>query len=68
MAEPIISYTTGIILDSNLRYQDKEINYRILISYVRDNIVLEFVGNDMQIEKNKNQCFLYRVAVQWYLG
>ena len=51
-----------------LRYQDKEINYRILISYVTDDIVLEFVENDMQIEENKIQCFLYRLGVQWYLG
>ena len=72
MAEPIISYTTGIILDSNLRYyQVKKINYRILTSYVRDDIVEEFVGNDMQMERNKIQCFFIQtvgLAVQWCLG
>ena len=63
VAEPIISYTTGIILDSNLRYQVKKNNYRILTSYVRDDIVEEFVGNGMQMEKNKIQCFLY--SLDW---
>ena len=56
---PITSYTTSIIIGSNLRYQDKEIDYRILIDYVRDDIAEEFFRNtcNVKMEKNKIQCF-----------
>ena len=44
--------TTGINLCSKLRYHDREINYRILINYARDDIAEEFFRNNVKMEKN----------------
>ena len=49
-AAPIIKYKTGIILGSNFRYQGKEINWRILINYVRDAIAEEYFRNNERKE------------------
>ena len=38
-AAPIITYTTGVILGSNFRYQIQEVNYRMLIKCARENIL-----------------------------
>ena len=51
VAAPIISYTTSIILGSNVQYKDKE------ISCVRDDIAENFFRNNVKIEKNKTQLF-----------
>ena len=62
---PITSYTTSIVLGSNLRYQDKEIDYRILIDYVRDDIAEEFFRNNVKMEKNKIQFFYIEFNGAW---
>ena len=46
---PITSYTTSIVLGCNLRYQDKEIDHRILIDYVRVDIAEEFFRNNVKM-------------------
>ena len=46
---PLYIYNTGIILGSNLWYQNKEINYRILINYVRVDITEEFFRITVEI-------------------
>ena len=57
-AAPIITYTTGVILGSNFRYQNKEINYRILIKYGRDDITCKLFRNNVTMKENKIQIFI----------
>ena len=52
-----IIYTTGGILDSNFWYQNKEINYRILIKYARDDIAWKLFRNNVTMKENKIQIF-----------
>ena len=54
-AAPIITYTAGVILGSNFQYQNKEINYRILIKYARDDIAWKLFRNNVTMKENKIQ-------------
>ena len=49
---------TGIILGSNFWYQDKAMNFRILIYYVRDDIAEELFRNNVKMVENKIQFFI----------
>ena len=56
-AARIITYTIGVILGCNSRYKNKEINYRILIKYARDDIAWKLFQNNVTMRENKIQNF-----------
>ena len=60
-----IKYTTGIILGSNFRYQNKEINYRILIKYATDDIAWKLFRNNVTLKENKIQFFYIEFNGAW---
>ena len=54
-AAPIITYTKDVILGSNFRYQNQEINHRILIKCARDDIARKHFQNNVTMKENKIQ-------------
>ena len=53
----LVIYTTGVILGSNFRYPNKEINYRIFIKYGRIYIVWKLFQIKVTMNENKIQFF-----------
>ena len=64
-AAPIITYTIGVILGCNSRYKNKEINYRILIKYARDDIAWKLFRNNVTMRENKIQNFFMEFNGAW---
>ena len=64
-AAPIITYTTGVILGSNFRYQNLEINCRILIKCARDDIARKLFRKIVTMKENKIQNFCIQFNRAW---
>ena len=64
-AAPIITYTTGVILGSNFRYRNLEINYRILIKCARDDIARTLFRKNVSMKENKLQNFCIPFNGAW---
>ena len=55
---PIKTYNTGVILGSDFWYlMNKEINYRILINYAREDIAWKLFQNNVTIKESRIQIF-----------
>ena len=64
-AAPIITYSIGVILGSNFRYQSQEINNRILIKCARDDIARKLFWNNVTMKEIKIQNVYIQFGGAW---